>query len=543
MSLLCGLSGQVAAQPVLNPKSGRVYEKHLIEQHLLTSQTDPHTHEPLSASDLVPISLSSLALPPFLSSPSPSTLSLSSLLSSLQREFDGVMLEQFSLKREVHSLKQELAHALYQYDAACRVIARLIRERDDAQAALLAGGTAERKQQHPAAAAAVDGHGNEGRQAMDVEGEKKDGGASAQSALAEMTAAFEETSERLGGKRRKAAVKDKAAAAARTEDVAQYSVTQSFTLHGAATPGVTAVDVDLRTEGERLLVTGGADGSVIVFDAKAGKVRDTLHGHKKRVTAVAFVQQASFTSASSSTSHLPILSSSADHSVQLYTFDTEAGHYASAHVWMQHTAAVTGLSLHPSAQFFATSSLDSSYLIHSLASASPVLTTATPSPLTSLAFHPDGRILATTHQDKHVRIYDALASQCVVTFTSHTHAPSALSFSPNGWLAASGDDGGVVRLWDLRKVSGEKESNVATVVIGEGKSVGALSFDDGGGLLSATVGAEVVVVETKGHSEVARWREHKDDVRGLRWGQHAHWFVTASKDRTVRLWGAKATSA
>lgn len=69
----------------------------------------------------------------------PSATSIPSMIQIFQNEWDALMLETHTLKQHNHTLRQELAHALYQHDAGCRVIARLIKERDDARAALASG--------------------------------------------------------------------------------------------------------------------------------------------------------------------------------------------------------------------------------------------------------------------------------------------------------------------------------------------------------------------------------------------------------------------
>lgn len=43
------------------------------------------------------------------------------------------MLETYSMQEQYYDIRKELSHALYQQDAAKRVIARLIKERDEAR--------------------------------------------------------------------------------------------------------------------------------------------------------------------------------------------------------------------------------------------------------------------------------------------------------------------------------------------------------------------------------------------------------------------------
>ena len=58
------------------------------------------------------------------------------MLSVFQEEWDALALEAYTLRETLVRTRQELSTALYQHDAAVRVIARLTKERDEAREAL-----------------------------------------------------------------------------------------------------------------------------------------------------------------------------------------------------------------------------------------------------------------------------------------------------------------------------------------------------------------------------------------------------------------------
>ena len=112
-------------------QTGTVFEKRLIEAYISENGTDPVTGEDLTTDDLIELKSSRTVRPR-----PPALTSIPSLLSTFQNEWDALALETYTLKQQLAQTRQELSTALYQHDAAVRVIARLTRERDEARDAL-----------------------------------------------------------------------------------------------------------------------------------------------------------------------------------------------------------------------------------------------------------------------------------------------------------------------------------------------------------------------------------------------------------------------
>jgi len=477
---------------VISNKSGHLFERRLITKYIENTGKCPVTNETLSVEDLITVKTTQTVKP----RPVQAT-SIPGMLALFQNEWDALMLETYTLKQHLETVRQELSHALYQHDAACRVIARLIKERDSARASL-----ANAQADISATAKAPSGG------AMDVE---------EAGITKEIIKKMDATSAKLSKTRKKRAPPEGHATA---EQISGYKSLSSHPIHAASKPGILCVAVDKKDE--NLVATGGADSSGMVFNKKTGKVVATLSGHKKKVTDVIFhpEQQLVFTA-------------SADKTARIWA--PSSGEYGTAAQITCHRDEVTGLTLHATGDYMVTSSLDSTWAFHDIATGTCVVQkqddgegAPVTKGFTSTSFHPDGLILATGAADARIRIWDIKKQQNVATFTGHDHAVQSVAFSENGYYMASGD-GSALKIWDLRKLK-----NIKTIEV----PATSATFDLSGQFLAASYGESVSVYNSKSWDVVKTFEKaHGGLVTSVAWSPSASFLATSSMDRNLKFFG------
>ena len=138
--IICSISGNPCEEPVVSKKTGHIFERSLIEKIIQSSGQCPLTGQSLTLEDIIPLQSMRWKFANFYSfilanktgKPRPvECSSIPKLLSVMKTEWDALVLECFTLKQQLEAVRQELSHALYQHDAACRVIARMLKEREE----------------------------------------------------------------------------------------------------------------------------------------------------------------------------------------------------------------------------------------------------------------------------------------------------------------------------------------------------------------------------------------------------------------------------
>ncbi|OUL28577.1 NB-ARC domain-containing protein [Nostoc sp. 106C] len=148
----------------------------------------------------------------------------------------------------------------------------------------------------------------------------------------------------------------------------------------------------------------------------------------------------------------------------------------------------------------------------------------------SATFSPDGKLLATSI-DREICLWSVANIQQIITYISHTNWVQSLAFSPDGQILASGSNDQTVRLWNVHT------GQCLKTLRGHKSWVQSLAFSPDGQILASGSNDQTVRLWCVDTGECLRSLSgHRNRVIFTTFTPNGQTLITGSEDQTVRLW-------
>ncbi|MEH2082934.1 MAG: serine/threonine-protein kinase [Nostoc sp.] len=279
-----------------------------------------------------------------------------------------------------------------------------------------------------------------------------------------------------------------------------------------------------------ILASGSDRKNIKLWDLNTKKVLANLSGHTQAVKSVTFSPNGQI-----------LATASDDKTIKLWQVET----LEEICTFLGHAHAVKSVAFSPDGQILASGSWDKTIKLWDVNTGKEICTIAGHQlKVNSVVFSPQGQLLASASYDRTIRLWQIPALEgsqrefenhpcysLLSTLSGHAWAVLTVAFSPDGQILATGSDDNTIKLWEVNT------GQLICTLVGHSWSVVAVAFTaDGETLLSASCDKTVKLWKVSTAEEIVTLSGHVDSVSAVAVSKVTQLIASGSWDKTIKLW-------
>ncbi|BCL37395.1 hypothetical protein NSMS1_38420 [Nostoc sp. MS1] len=248
-----------------------------------------------------------------------------------------------------------------------------------------------------------------------------------------------------------------------------------------------------------------------------GKLLQTLTGHSKYVSSVAF-----------SPDGQTLASGSGDETIKIWNVSTGR----LLQTLTGHSKYVSSVAFSPDGQTLASGSQDKTIKLWNLTTGKLLQSLTDHShSVNSVVFSPDGHTVASGSYDNTIKIWNVSTGSLLQSFSGHSNWVRYVAFSPNGQTLASGSDDNTVKLWDVNR------GNLLQTLTGHSNWVRYVAFSpDGQTLASGSQDETIKLWNVTTGKLLQSLTDHSHSVNSVAFSPDGHTIASGSGDKSIKIW-------
>ena len=201
-----------------------------------------------------------------------------------------------------------------------------------------------------------------------------------------------------------------------------------------------------------------------------------------------------------------------------------------------HKGAITDLAINPLGDIIASSSTDQTVRLwtNAVGGKNKILK-CHPSPIRSVDFSSDGKLLMTGSNDKTIKIFELYPKhKFISSYKGHSNWVRCARFSPDNRLIGSCGDDNAVIIFDV------EQKTVKYRFLDHSSNVNSCRFSPDGTIISSAGNdGKIKLFDIRMGRLIQHYDAHNDKINCISYHQSGNYIISGSDDSTIKIWDLK----